>query len=646
MCGICGQFNLDPVSEREIRAMTDNLDHRGPDENGVYVKDNVGLGHCRVRIIDLDTGQQPMSNEDDTVWITYNGEIYNYQELRSELLKRGHRFKSQADTETIIHLYEDHGVDCLKYLRGAFAFAIWDARKRRIFAARDRAGQKPLFYAQRRSGLMFASEIKSMLAVNPSLNELDLVSLDEYLTLRLIAPPRSMFKNVHKLPPAHYLTFDHENGLEINRYWDLNYEPKLTGSDEDLIDELEQRLVDCIKVHLVSDVPPLGAFLSAGLDSTLIVSLLKKHKLAEEFLTFSIGLDYGQYDEAPTAKLVAERYGTSHHEEYINPSLLSLLPKLTWHLDEPADPISICIYLAAQFARKHVKVVLDGTGGDELFGGYDRYYGYQYADYYAQIPQVLRRYLIGPILGLLPEAGWYKSFGHQLKWLHRQANYSGSDRYVQGLAYFQLHQLFKESLYGPVMQQAQEEFDPGVAIREAFERVKTPDPVDRMLYADLQIHLPDNPVMIADRMTMAHGLEARSPFMDHEIAEFAARLPARLKTRGRQLRYIQFELAKRYVPPEVLARKKQGFASALPYLLRDELNLLYGIFLRDTELAHDGILVQEPINQMIDEHLAGKIDHSTRLWVLLNSEVWYRMYAQGHSSEQLSAQIQTVSRAN
>jgi asparagine synthase (glutamine-hydrolysing) len=646
MCGIAGQVNFDrrePIERETIVRMARAIAHRGPDDEGLLINGPVALGFRRLSIIDLAGGHQPMCNEDQTLWIVLNGEIYNYKQLRPELIRRGHRFKTESDTETILHLYEEHGVDCVKHLRGMFAFAIWDERRKRLFAARDRLGQKPFYFAQRNGELLFASEIKALLAVDPGLRQPDLAALDEYLTLRLISAPRSMFKEVRKLPPAHYLTFDRETDLRIERYWDLRYEPKWTGTDEDLIDELEERLVDCIRLHLVSDVP-VGAFMSGGLDSTLIVALLMKHGLASDFQTFSVGLPYGRFDEAPAARLVAQRYGTRHHEEQINPSLLNALPRLVHQLDEPSDPLSVCMDLIAQMARRHVKVVLGGDGGDELFGGYDRYYGNRYADLLARVPSTARRFLIGPALNMVPDGQWYKSVGHQLKWLHRLTFFQGGQRYIESLAYSYLNGSFKESLYGPEMKWMQPEFDPGALMRKAFDRAPASDVVDRMLYADSQSRLPDHPVMIQDRMTMAHGLEARSPFMDHELAEFAARLPVRLKVRGRSLRYIQVQLAKRYLPAELLARKKQGFSSALPYLLKDELNTLYGLFLQRMELAKDGILRQPAVNQILDEHREGKQDHGNRLWLLVNSEVWYRMCIQGKTHGDIEAQLRESER--
>ncbi len=625
--------------------MTRSLAHRGPDDERVYVRGEVGLGHRRLSIIDLDSGQQPMSNAAGDIWIVFNGEIYNYRELRERLIKDGHRFRTNSDTETILHLYERYDTDCLGHLRGMFAFAIWDQRRRRMFAARDHLGQKPFYYVQRGRELLFASEIKALLTADPSLRDLDLDALDEYLTLRLISAPRSMFRQVRKLPPAHYLIFDHERGLNVERYWDLSYEPKLKGSDEELLEELEDRLVQCLRLHLVSDVP-VGAFMSGGLDSTLVVAMLMKHRLADDFKTFSVGLPYGKFDEAPAARLVAQRYGTRHHTEQINPSLLQALPRLVRQLDEPSDPLSVCMDLIAQMARKEVKVVLGGDGGDELFGGYDRYYGNRFSDYYAAVPVWLRRYCVRPLLELIPDGSWYKSRGHQLKWLHRLSFYSGGERYIKSLGYFYLSETFKETLYGPRMRERPREFAPGTVMREAYERAVAGNPVDRMLYADIHARLPDHPVMIQDRMTMAHGLEARSPFMDHELAEFTARLPARLKVRGRRLRYVQVELARRYLPREILTRRKQGFSSAVPYMLKDELEVLYSAFLSDAELAREGILEQAPIDAMLAEHRAGRIDHGHRLWLLLNSEAWFRMFISGEDESRMAGRIEEFAPAD
>jgi asparagine synthase (glutamine-hydrolysing) len=638
MCGIAGYVGPGLQDEGRLRRMLQVLQHRGPDDEGVYLADGVAIGQRRLSIIDVAGGRQPICNEDETVWVVFNGEIYNYQALRRELEGKGHRFATHSDTEVIVHLYEDFGEHCVERLRGMFAFALWDGRQQRLFAARDRLGQKPLYFVQRGAEFLFASEIKALLTFDPTLAELDFEALDQYLSLRLIAPPHSMFRAIRKLPPAHTLTFDVTAGLRLTRYWDLHYEPKLSGSDDDLVDALEEVLIECLKLHMVSDVP-VGAFMSGGVDSTLVVAMLMRHVATEPLQTFSGGLPYGDYNEAPYARLVAERYGTQHYEQTITPSLVHTLPRLVWHLDEPSDPLAVCAYLIAQIARQHVKVVLGGDGGDELFGGYDRYYGNRYAGYYALLPRALRQYAIGPLLGLVPDGGWYKSHGHQLKWLHQMSFLDGGARYARSLGYFYFDAALRQALYGPVMGKAVSDFDPEAVIRQPFERTDASDVLDRMLYADSQVRLPDHPVMILDRMTMAHGLEARSPFMDHEVAEFAARLPVRLKVRGHALRYIQMRLAERYLPEPLLKRPKQGFSSALPYMLKNEYQALFRVFLRRSHLARDGIFLQPTIDGLLEAHQTGKADHGNRLWLLLNSEVWYRMFLEGASIEGLSGLI-------
>jgi asparagine synthase (glutamine-hydrolysing) len=635
VCGIVGYAGA-ARPEADVRRMLTALRHRGPDDEDVWRCDGATLGHRRLSIIDLGGGRQPIPNENGSCRIVCNGEVYNHRALRADLLGKGHRFGTKSDTEVILHLYEEIGEQCVAKLRGMFAFVIWDGRRQRLFAARDRLGQKPLYYVHRGEELAFSSEIKGLLALDAGLAEVDHAALDQYLTLRVIAPPRSMFRRVAKLPPAHWLSFSPGSGLRVERYWDLQYEPKLQGSEEDLLAELEERLVECIRLHMESDVP-VGAFLSGGLDSTLVASILMKHVARGPIPTFSVGLPYREHNEAPYARMVAEKYGTDHHEKTLVPSLVRTLPQLIWHLDEPSDPLAVCTYMIAGMAREHVKVVLGGDGGDELFGGYDRYYGNRYAGYYAMLPDALRRHVLGPMLERVPDGGWYKSVGHQLKWFHRASFYHGGARYAKTLGYFYFDARLRRELYGPVMRQAAADFDPDASIRDPFDRAPASDLLDRMLYADSQVRLPDHSVMILDRMTMAHGLEARSPFMDHEIAEFCARLPVRLKVRGRQLRYIQKRLAERYLPEPVLQRKKQGFTSALPYMLKDEYRFLFRLFLGDSHLARNGLLHKPAIDRLVLEHLTQTNDHGNRLWLLLNSELWYRMFIEGEGQAELRA---------
>jgi asparagine synthase (glutamine-hydrolysing) len=631
MCGIAGIVGtLDPQGS-DIAAMLQALAHRGPDGEGIFKDGLAALGHRRLSIIDLEGGRQPLRNAEGTIWLVCNGEIYNYVELRGQLEARGHRFVTHSDCEVIIGLYEAYGDRLLEHLRGMFSFALWDSRKQRLLAARDHLGQKPFFYIAQPNRFAFGSEIKALLALDPTLRQLNLAALDQYLALRIIAPPLTMFRGVHKLPPGNMLILERGAQPIVRPYWDLQFTPKIETSEERLIDELDERIVESLRLHMVSDVP-VGAFLSGGLDSSLLVAMLVKRLGIKDLPTFTIGLPYKQFDEAPHALNVATRYHTQHHELTIRPSLKEILPDLVWHLDEPSDPLSLCAYHVARFARKSVKVVIGGDGGDELFGGYDRYYGNLYAGYYSKVPQILRRQVLGPALTLIPGAGWYKSVGHQLRWLHRLSFLEGSERYAASLAYFYFDTDRRKTIFTEASHAALAGADAERALRAPYEALAG-DAVDRMLYADSKIRLPDHPVMISDRMTMAHGLEARSPFMDHRLAEFAARLPSTLKVRGRSLRYIQRKLAARYLPPEILSRSKQGFSSALPYILKDEYREFHTRYLQDSELVRAGILARAPIQTLLQEHASGRIDHGNRLWLLINSEIWYRMMILGQSRE-------------
>lgn len=635
MCGICGQVDPRGVTRADIQTMADILSHRGPDDQGFYLDEGAGLGHRRLSIIDLNGGHQPVCNEDGTVWIVFNGEIYNYREIR-ELLQDNHQFSTASDTEVILHLYEEKRERCVDFLRGMFAFAIWDARERTLFMARDHLGQKPMFYVHEGNRLAFASEIKALLEVDPSLREMDAEALHQYLTLRIIAPPRTMFTRIRKLPPGHSLTFK-DGQVTIERYWHISYEPKLQLSEDDLLDELEQRMLETVRYHLISDVP-VGAFLSGGLDSSLVVSMMSKVS-GQPIKTFSVGVPYEDYSELPYARMIAQQCNTQHYEETVFPSLVRVLPELVWHLDEPSDPLSACMYYISEMASREVKVVLGGDGGDELFGGYDRYYGNRYVDYYALLPAGFRKHFMGQLLRTVPDGFWYKSLSHKLKWLHQMSFSSGGRRYAQSLSYFYFTGALRQELYGDTLKRKLNGFDPEEAIYRYFDCDNATELVDKMLFADSMVRLPDHSVMILDRTTMAHGLEARAPFMDHELAEFVARIPASLKVRGRTLRYVQNRIAERYLPPALLQRKKQGFSSALPYLLADEFRYLFEAFLSDSHLVRDGYLRDEPIRHLLGEHLGRKVDHGNRLWLLCNSEIWYRMAIEGWSKEQVKGRL-------
>lgn len=638
MCGIAGLVGQHRDGQSCVGRMIDAISHRGPDDWGIYEAEGATLGHRRLSIIDLAGGHQPIVDSTAGLSITFNGEIYNYKELRSELAREGINFATDSDTEVILRLYQSRGKKMLDSLRGMFAFAIWDEKNGQLFAARDHLGQKPFYYHTSGRKFAFSSEIKGLLALDPSLRELDIESLDQYFSLRIIAPPHSMFRRIRKLPPAHCLTYSEASGLKIERYWNLEFEPKNTNSEDDILDGLEDRLIDTMRLHVVSDVP-VGAFLSGGLDSTLVTAILMKHVASDSIHTFTLGLPLQNYNEAPLARLVADKYGTTHHERVEVPSLIKHLPTLIHHLDEPSDPLSICTYLVSEMARKHVKVVLGGDGGDELFGGYDRYYGNIYAEHYARIPRWVRAGVIGPALKRIPDGRWYKSKTHQLKWLHRLSFSNGGARYAKSLSYFYFEGQAKEALYGPALKDALGSFSAESLIATAYEAAHAEHPIDRMLSADSCIRLPDHPVMISDRMTMAHGLEARSPFMDHTVAEYMAQVPVQYKVRGRSLRYLQKRLAERYLPDELLRFPKQGFSSPLPYLLKDEYKRLFSVFLEKPTLADAGLINGSKVQELLSQHLGQKADHGNRLWLLLNAEIWYRMLVDGSSRADIDESI-------
>ena len=632
MCGICGKIGAEHVREEELQRMISSLVHRGPDDQGTYISENIGLGHRRLSIIDINTGRQPISNEDGNILIVLNGEIYNFQEIRKGLVGN-HQFKTRSDTEVILHLYEEKREDCVHYLRGMFAFAIYDLREKKLFMARDHLGQKPLYYHHDGEGFTFASEIKSLLALKPELRELDCNALYEYLTIRIISSPRSMFREVRKLPPGHSLTF--QNGkISIKRYWQLKYGPKLECDFNDILEELEKKLISTIKYHLVSDVP-VGAFLSGGMDSSLIVALMSQIA-GKSIKTFSGDVPYGKYSESPFARMLSDKYNTDHEELTITPSLIQTLPELVWHLDEPSDPLSVCMYYLSEMVCKKVKVVLGGDGGDELFGGYDRYYGNKFVSYYALLPEFFRKHIFRKLINRLPEGFWYRSFSHKLRWMNQMSLYKGGERYSKSLSYFYFSDSFKDQLYTNNFKKKIGLFDPEASIKEYFNSDNATEVIDKMLYSDSMVRMPDHPVMILDRMSMAHGLEARSPFLDHKLAEFCALIPCQFKVRRGQLRYIQVELAKKYLPPALLKRNKQGFSSPLTYLLADEFRLLYKTFLNNSRLVSAGYLNQSAINLLLNEHLNKRVDHGNRLWLLCNSEIWYRMYIENEGKESIT----------
>ena len=608
--------------------MIRSIAHRGPDGDGFAIRGGVGFGHARLAIIDPESSRQPMATPDDRCWITFNGEIYNYRDLAPGVAADA-PLSTNGDTEVLLRLLARDGVQAIPELRGMFAFGFFDFARRRLILARDHFGQKPLYYWHDGQRFAFASEIKALLALDGSLAELDADALHEYFTLRVVTAPRSMFRRVRKLPPGHYLVF--ENGrVEVAPYWQLRFEPKRAVPFEEAVDELDARLREAVSYHLVSDVP-VGALLSGGMDSSLVTALMCRTG-GGPFETFTGDVPYEGRSDYGYAKRVADRYGLSNHRLRMEPSLTRSLPRVIRHLDEPADALSVCVFHIAELARRHVKVVLGGDGGDELFGGYDRYYGNRYVSHYALLPSTVRRRLFGPVIARLSGGSWYRSVGHRLKWLQHLASFEEGRRYAKSLGYFYLSDEYREQLYTQRFRDRVASFDPERAIADVYDSAHAREALDRMLSADACTRLPDHPLMILDRMTMAHGLEARSPFLDHRLAEYCARLPASFKVRGTRLRVIEKALARRYVPEETLTRSKQGFSSPLFYVLRDEFRRLYDTLLGGAALVEDGWLRADGLSRLVGEHLSGRMDHAQRLWLLCAAEVWYRIHLRGEEA--------------
>ncbi len=630
MCGIAGIMG----SQRgeAIHKMTDVMIHRGPDDSGFFQDDDIALGQRRLSIVDLHSGRQPISNEDDSLQLVCNGEIYNSPELREALKAKGHRFKTETDVEVILHLYEDHGDDCVKHLRGMFAFAIWDSRKRRLFMARDHLGQKPLFFCQKEGGFAFASEVKSILASEIIKPEIDMEGLWHYVSLRFMPDDHSLFQGIKKLPAAHRMVFEN-NRVSIDKYWDVEFKNKLKASEAQLTDQLDELLLDTVKGHLMSDVR-VGAFLSGGIDSGTVASMMAV--LGEKKLPhFSIGTKEKEFNELPYARMVSEKYGMEAHEKVIEPDLIHTIPSMIYHMDEPADPFGFGVYLVSEMASKHVKVVLTGDGGDENFGGYDRYFGQRLVDYYCYLPQWFRQRVVKKISDRIPESFGYKSMAQKAAWVNEMSLFSGGDRYAQSMGVLRFTHETKSKLFSQSTIQALGDPSSSEKILQFFDADNADDVVDKMLYTDLMTRIPDHLLTIGDRMTMAHSLESRAPLIDYKVVEFAASLPTNMKIKGNNLKYLLRQVSARYLPEQITKLKKQGFRFPLGIWFRTELKQFLLNLFDQSRFVELGIFEKSYIDQLLSEHMSGKVDHNYRIWVLINLEYWYRMYFEGESVDSM-----------
>ncbi len=621
MCGIAGAVSAtreSNISEALVRHMCDQIVYRGPDDEGLYVAEGAGLGMRRLSIIDLSGGHQPVFNEDRSAWIVFNGEIYNFPDLRGELEARGHRFYTKTDTECIIHLYEEMGADCVKKLRGMFGLAIYDKTKRKLVLARDRLGKKPLHYALHNGNLYFGSEIKSILAAVPELATVNSQGLLEYLYYGYVPEPITAFTGVHKLPSGHLLEFE-DGEIRIRQYWDLpEYNTHSPRSEEECLEELEQRLFEATKIRLISDVP-LGAFLSGGVDSSTVVGLMARAS-AGPVKTFSIGFKKDDFNEADYARIVAKKFGTDHHEMILEPDVVQTVEHLTSSLEEPfGDSSMLPTYYVSQMARRHVTVALSGDGGDEIFAGYDRYRIHADRQIFEKIPGWARKFYRDTIFPFLPNSMQGRKFSYNisLPW---------QERYVDGLSFLPAFERDTPLLSDDFRAILQHSEDPGNVLRRRFVAAPAKDPVSQILYVDTKTYMVDDILAKVDRMSMLNSLETRAPILDHVFIEWVTGLAPEWKLRGKDQKYILRRLAERIgVPREVLYRQKQGFSLPLVHWMRNELKDMLMILLEPRTLER-GYFQAAGVRKLMDDHLLRGKTMTGRIWRLLMFELWHRNF--------------------
>lgn len=607
-----------------LRRMCDVMRHRGPDDDGLYVNGNLGLGMRRLSIIDLATGHQPIHNEDRTVWVVLNGEIYNYPEVRALLENRGHKFYTQSDTETIVHLYEEYGDACVQHLNGMFCFALWDDRRKRLLLARDHVGEKQLYYSARDGRIVFGSEIKCLLESGCVSKEMDFAALDSYLAYLFTPAPRTIFRDIRELPPAHILVAE-AGGYRLSRYWELEYRVQRDKDLQYFVNGFRERFQDAVRSRLLSDVP-LGALLSGGIDSSAIVAAMAQVG-AGPIKSYCIGYgDEGrQYDERRYARVVADRFGTDHSEFIVRPQIAAVIPDIVRAFDQPfADSSAVANYYVFQETRKHVTVVLSGLGGDEIGAGYERYLGITMLKYYRRLPRLLREGLIEKVINRLPDSRKGKRVIERIKRFVRTGVLPVDQAYFNYLSAFTRAQ--KRTLYaGELLSQA-EGIEPESVFQAAFGRPGVEDVLNRCLEADRKLYLPSDLLVLTDRMSMAHSIEARAPFLDYRLMEFMASVPPELKIRGLTKKYLVKKALTGLLPDEILHRKKQGFTIPLTVWFRTELNPYIRGMLSRERIERTGLFRWPAVERIVAEHISSKENHHSRIWALLVFMVWHDLY--------------------
>jgi len=624
MCGIVGIVRNDKadIDEAVLGRMCAAISHRGPDDDGFYVNGPVGLGMRRLAIIDLKSGQQPIHNQDRTAWIVFNGEIYNYRELRDKLEKLGHSFYTNSDTEAIVHAYDQYGADCPNHLRGMFAFAIWDERTQELFVARDRVGKKPLLYAQVNGQFIFGSEFSALLQHPDIGKDIDFEALNQYLSFMCVPAPLTAYQAIRKLEPGHSLRY-RKGEIRIERYWQPDFSKKIDISEQEAGERTIEILREAVKVRLMSEVP-LGAFLSGGIDSSAVVALMAEES-STPVKTFSIGFEEQDYSELHHARRVAEHVGADHHEFIVSPDALEVLPILVEHYGEPyADSSAIPTYYVARETRKHVTVALNGDGGDESFAGYERYAAMRLAEQYHRIPAMLRESVVRQAIELMPSSETKRSRIRDVKRFVHSASLPKVERYLNWVSIFDSQA--KQDLFTEDFARQTQRDSAARTLDPWFASANGSGVVDAALLADIMTYLPNDLLVKVDIATMANSLEARSPFLDHHVIEFAASLPEKYKLRGFTTKYLLKQMLRKLLPAENLDRRKMGFGVPIGHWFRGKLQP----FLRETLLAESslkrGLFKPEGVKRLVELHTRGERDYSQQLWTLLMLELWFQRF--------------------
>jgi len=625
MCGIAGIINLDgrAADAGLLARMNEAIRHRGPDEEGTHLDGRVGLAMRRLAIIDLAGGQQPIANEDRTCWIVFNGEIYNYRELKKSLEGLGHRFRTDCDTEAIVHAYEQYGADCPKHLRGMFAFAVWDERRQELFLARDRVGKKPLLYAKAGGSFVFGSEFSALLSHPAISREVDREALHYYLSFMCVPAPLTAYRDIRKLEPGHSLTLTRDGEVKTERYWQPDFTKKIKISEEEAGERAVELLREAVRVRLMSEVP-LGAFLSGGVDSSAVVALMAEESGAP-VKTFSIGFDERDFSELHHARRVAQRVGAEHHEFVVRPDAMEVLPLLVEHYGEPyADSSAVPTYYVSRETRRHVTVALNGDGGDECFAGYERYAAMRLSETYRRLPGLLRERVIRNAAELMPASELRRGRVRSLKRFLQAASLPPVERYLRWVSVFDPRA--KQELYTDEFRGETSGHDARQWLAPWFARANGAGVVDAALLADTMTYLPNDLLVKVDIASMAVSLEARSPFLDHHVIEFAASLPEGLKLRRLTTKYLLKRALRGLLPRENLTRGKMGFGVPVGHWLRGPMQGFLRENLLSERSARRGLLRADAVRRLVELHTRGERDYAHQLWTLLMLELWFQRF--------------------